>query len=175
MVIDSRTQLIEILEAVMVFISHRQADENVGVQIKDKLKVLGVDAYIDVLDPKLKKPIDVTKRIVEQLRRCSHIIAVFTANTAGSLWVPFELGAAYEADKGIGTYVLGSPTIPEYLDAFPIMRSVPDLRQFAEEYKKQATVAKSLTDGSRIFESAHKSETRMADDFIYRLKSKLGQ
>lgn len=159
----------------MVFVSHRQVDEAIGLKIKADLKVLGVEAYIDVLDSKLKKPIDITKRIVEQLRRCSHIIAVFTTNTAGSLWVPFELGAAYEADKGIGTYVLGTPTIPEYLDAFPIMRSGADLKQFAEEYKKQSTVAKSLTDSSRIFESAHKSETRTSDDFIYRLKSRLGQ
>ena len=153
----------------MVFVSHRQADKNIGLDIQLALKGLGIDAYIDVLDPELKKPIDITRRIVEQLRQCSHIIAVFTNNTAGSLWVPFELGAAYEADKGIGTFVLGSPSIPEYLNTFPIMRTKTDLTQFANEYKQRATSARG------IYESVSKSETRTADDFINRLKSRLGQ
>lgn len=159
----------------MVFVSHRKIDENKGLEVLNYLKSQGVNAYIDVLDPALKRPIDVTTRIVEQLRKCTHIIAVFTANTAGSLWVPFELGAAYEADKSIGTFIHGYPDIPEYLKTFPLMKTESDLKQFADDYKTQSTVAKSLTDSSRIFESARKSESRNADDFIYRMKLKLGQ
>ena len=76
------------------------------------------------------------------------------------LWVPLELSAAYEAYKVIGIYVLSSPTIPEYLRVFPIMRFYADLNQFGNEYKKDTTLAKS------VLESARKPETRMADDFF---------
>ena len=120
----------------MIFISHRRIDTGKAEGIQEYLAGKGIKTYLDTLDPILKTPIDLTTRIIDQLRNCSHIIAVFTKNTEGSYWVPFELGAAYEANKGIGTYVWEETSqkinLPEYLLAFPIMKNAKGLDVYIE-------------------------------------------
>lgn len=120
----------------MIFISHRQADSEAASQLYKTLQGKGISAWLDVLDPSVKTSDEITDHIISMLNRCTHVIVVFSTNTVGSMWVPFELGAAYQTNKGIGTWLISNTvSLPEYLKAFPIMRSFTDLGAYLTEYQ----------------------------------------
>jgi len=117
----------------MVFISHKKEDESSALTILNHFKKNDVPAWIDVLDPELKKKSEgeVTKHIQLQLSKCTHLLALFTINTKNSYWVPFELGMAYQLDKNIATIKLSDVEHPEYLNEFPILgNKMSDLDKF---------------------------------------------
>tara|TARA_R110000868_G_scaffold258137_14_gene515457 strand:- start:413 stop:892 length:480 start_codon:yes stop_codon:yes gene_type:complete len=159
----------------MIFISHRKTDEYKAKNLAALLQSKSVDYYLDVLDPSTKTAFDITKHIMNNLSKCSHVIVVFSRNTEGSMWVPFELGAAYKSDKGIGTYLTELVATPEYLDTFPKMKTSADIDKFVDEYKKDQMLTKSARydDSSIILNEA--SGSGRAERFITRLKSRLGQ
>lgn len=154
----------------MIFISHRQIDQGMAVKIAEYLKGRGVPHWVDVLDPATRGSIDITKHIVATIDKCSHLIVVFSVNTAGSMWVPFELGAAYKAGKGIGTYMMDGASTPEYLNAFPRMKSGTDLDHYIAEYQSDQRMVKSLNERNVRFDG-----TSSADSFISRMKGRLRQ
>lgn len=157
----------------MIFISHRRADEVQARQVAELLRIKSVQSYLDVLDPAAKTSTDITKHIMNTLDRCSHVLVIFSSNTAGSMWVPFELGAAYKGGKGIGTYLIDYVSTPEYLDAFPKMKTSSDLDQYVEEYKSDQRLSKSYSnDRSFTLDEASSSK---AESFIRRVKSRLRQ
>lgn len=156
----------------MIFISHRHVDTNAAVLISQILKDKGIQSWVDVLDP-AKSNADITKHIISNLNKCSHVIVLFSVNTTGSMWVPFELGAAYKGEKGIGT-LLDNVTIPAYLEAFPRMKNSQDLGSFATEYLQDQKLSKSRTINDS-YNSSQGAATGSADSFIQRMKSRLGQ
>lgn len=156
----------------MIFISHRQIDEAKAVSVANLLKSKNIQCWLDVLDPATKhSATDITKHIVASLERCTHIIAIFTQNTAGSMWVPFELGIAYKAGKGIGTFLAENVSTPEYLNTFPKLKTAADIDAYLEEYKRDQAMNKSAT-ADRTFRM---SESMYADSFIQRVKARLRQ
>lgn len=158
----------------MIFISHRQADELKAKQMAEFLRNRSIDFYLDVLDPATKTALDITKHIMSTLERCSHVIVIYSRNTEGSMWVPFELGAAYKGGKGIGTYLVDAISTPEYLNTFPKMKSGADVEKFVDEYKDDQKITKSLASNRsiRLEEAANEVQ---AERFIKRLKLRLGQ
>lgn len=157
----------------MIFISHRRADETRARQMAEFLRLKNVQCYLDVLDPSAKTSTDITKHIMNTLDRCSHVIVIFSSNTAGSMWVPFELGAAYKGGKGIGTYLIEYVNTPEYLDAFPKMKTAADLDQYLEEYKADQKLTKSFSNERSI--TLDEVGSTRADSFIRRVKGRLQQ
>lgn len=159
----------------MIFISHRRADEIEAKRMAAFLQSKNVNYYLDVLDPATKTSLDITKHIMNNLNRCTHVIVIFSKNTEGSMWVPFELGAAYKADKGIGTFLVELISTPEYLNTFPKMKTSSDLDKFVDEYKREKILTKSARyDDSSIILNESSGSGR-AEKFITRLKSRLGQ
>jgi len=159
----------------MIFISHRKSDEHVARQMAAYLHSKNVSSYLDVLDPTTKTALDITKHIMNNLNRCSHVIVIFSKNTGGSMWVPFELGAAYRSDKGIGTYLSEQVSTPEYLNTFPKMRTGTDLDKFIDEYKEDQKLMKSSYTNDRSISLGESGGSIRAERFITRLKSRLGQ
>lgn len=156
----------------MIFISHRKVDEGMAVKISEYLKAKGIQSWVDALDPATRNgATDITKHIISTLDKCSHLIVVFSINTVGSMWVPFELGAAYNAEKGIGTYLIDNASNPEYLNAFPRMKNGSDLDYYIAEYQSDKKVRKSFITES----DASISAVGKADSFIQRMKTRLGQ
>ncbi len=155
----------------MIFISHKKEDKDKALKIYSYLKQRGVDSYIDVLDPYISYE-NVTERIIEQLRNATHLIVVFSEYTKNSMWVPFELGVAYERNNGIGIYLWPDSAysliqLPEYLDEFPIMKTKNDLDKYIELYRKSIIAMES-----REFVKSASIEN-YAQRFIDELKSKL--
>lgn len=86
-----------------LFISHRQADATEAQQIASIAKAQGFEFWLDILDPTFASitatPLDDERKglltaiyIEMALLNCTHLIAVMTANTIGSMWVPYEFG-----------------------------------------------------------------------------------
>ena len=87
-----------------VFISHRQCDLAEARNVANVVKRLGWNYWLDVEDPLLqglsahipaRSPsyaLAVAAVIEFALLNCSHVISVFTSNTSGSAWVPYEYG-----------------------------------------------------------------------------------
>lgn len=156
-----------------VFISHKKADEALAVSIGKLLEARGLKCWIDVLDKKISTVEDITKYIAKKIDDSSSILVVFTSNTQGSMWVPFELGIAYRAGKGLGTFLSGNPATPEYLDPFPKLRTESDLDMYAQEVKQETPLRKSL-DERRVITAAT-GPSAYSEAFVTRLKKSLGQ
>ncbi|MDH7602568.1 MAG: toll/interleukin-1 receptor domain-containing protein [Armatimonadota bacterium] len=154
-----------------VFISHRTADDKAARLIYDMLTARGIKCYIDDLDSALKTTDDVTRIILERLDQCSHLLAVVSVQTAGSWWVPFEIGVGTVTDRRIASYNIGYTQLPHYLLKWPVLKSSSDLEQFARFYKDDKSVL--LQEGYPS--SARTASVQKADDFHRLLKNAIGQ
>jgi hypothetical protein len=79
-----------------VFISHRQGDTDKALRLQQFLEINKVRTVLDVLDDLIasaanESPARLTEAIVQRLGSCTHLMIVFTRNTQGSFWVPFEI------------------------------------------------------------------------------------
>lgn len=86
-----------------VFISHRQCDTQFAERIAWLANQNDFYYWLDVHDPSLKNlhhisinPYQkslITGAIIEMaILNCTHVLAVFTPQTQGSMWVPYEYG-----------------------------------------------------------------------------------
>jgi hypothetical protein len=88
-----------------VFISHQQADAFKGERVACLVEHHGIDSWLDVHDPTLAlvnllsrgdpRHASLVAAIVEiALLSSTHVIALYTAHSASSKWIPYELGRA---------------------------------------------------------------------------------
>ena len=150
-----------------VFISHRSIDKAAALEIASYLRTRGIQSYVDVLDPQLQTTEDITSMIVTRVRQCTHLMAVTSANTVSSWWVPFEIGVATDQDRRISTYTLEATNLPDYLKKWPVLKSKAHLDQFIDLYQRDRVVAFSESTAARTVTSA--------DNFHQSLKSRIGQ
>lgn len=150
-----------------VFISHKSVDKPAALEIASYLRVRGVQSYVDVLDPQLQSTDDITSVIVTRVRQCTHLMAVTSANTVSSWWVPFEIGVATDQDRRISTYALEATNLPDYLKKWPVLKTKAHLDQFIDLYQRDKVVAFSESTAARTVTSA--------DNFHQSLKSRIGQ
>jgi hypothetical protein len=90
-----------------VFISHRKADATEALRVAQLVQECGYDYWLDVLNPELLKipymglpaqaeAVAMASVIEMGLLNCSHVIALITPNTKGTLWIPYEYGRVKE-------------------------------------------------------------------------------
>lgn len=131
-----------------VFIAHSSADDNLANQVYNRLQNRhSIDCYIDDIDSELSNRRGnpaLTQYLVDKLGDCDTLLAIVTANTKNSWWVPFEIGTAREMPRVIASFTnlpdqslfFNDQKLPEYLLEWPRMRSESDLDVFAVKYKK---------------------------------------
>ncbi|HKO56236.1 MAG TPA: toll/interleukin-1 receptor domain-containing protein [Thermoanaerobaculia bacterium] len=109
-----------------LFVSHRQADGPFALRIAYLASLGGFEYWVDLLDPMLQagspcasQPLFAAAVIEMALANCTHIIAVMTPQTRGSLWVPYEYGRILEAaasPRPAGSWLhVQFVGLPEYL------------------------------------------------------------
>jgi hypothetical protein len=87
-----------------VFVSHRQHDDKPALAIARLANQVGFEFWLDLLDPQLQNLTPSQRAqhaliasIVEvALLNCTHVIAVLSDKTRGTLWVPYEYGRVKE-------------------------------------------------------------------------------
>lgn len=90
-----------------VFVSHRQPDTAEALRIARLANQAGWSFWLDVLDPGLAaananpqlnpaQALLIASIIEMGLLNCTHVVAAFTPNSKGSLWIPYEYGRVKE-------------------------------------------------------------------------------
>lgn len=154
--------------------SHRRDDAAVAKSVADRLKLRGLGVYLDVVDPILVKDgPDLGEYLRARLGECSQLLAVVSAATQGSWWVPWEIGVATEKTYRIATFMTQDVSTPGYLQKWPYLRTAEDLDVYAELSKRSEAeiLAKAQVPG-RVLESLRASAV---SDFHRTLKRALRQ
>jgi len=154
-----------------VFISHRRADTSTALRVDNRLKSHGIQTYLDVLDPTLQSAENVTQQILAGLAPCTHLMAIVSTETAGSWWVPFEIGVATDADKRISSFCIAAVTLPDYLRVWPVLTRDEHIDAFARRYLSDRLILEK----SYKLAEARTTPVQTAGDFHRLLKRDLGQ
>ena len=116
-----------------LFISHQQNDAAWADRIACLATSNGLDYWLDIHDPTLKwanglpitgaaQAVLIAGIIEMALLNCKYVIAVHTAQTAGSKWIPDEFGRVKEhllvSDDAAGWYhpAVQAAAVPEYFE-----------------------------------------------------------
>lgn len=159
-------------EEVVVFISHRGEDGAVAKSIANHLASKGLGVYLDVIDLALVKDgPELGDYLKARLGECSQLLAVISAATKGSWWVPWEIGVATERNYRIATFLTEGVPTPGYLQKWPYLRTRQDLDKYVVE-SKHAQVQVLAKSGGVI---TKRTRAEVARDFHRSLKRALGQ
>ena len=117
-----------------VFISHQKKDSDIARKIADYLVEAGVDIYFDQYDSSIDRSNSesVVKAIKYGIENSTHMLVVFSPNTLSSMWVPWEIGYAYNSPVTLGVLrIKGVPKneLPEYLRVVKVVSDIWDLNQ----------------------------------------------
>ncbi|NSX87658.1 toll/interleukin-1 receptor domain-containing protein [Agrobacterium tumefaciens] len=158
---------------IKVFISHQAADSQLAKQIADRLSYRhGISYYLDVVDNFTSKPgEDISAHIQSELKKCTQLLAVVSAATRTSWWVPWEIGIATEKEYPLATYVAGTTAPPEYLQKWPYLRSEADVDRYADASKGAERISANRT--ATFSEGTQR--TRATKEFYRIIRSSLGQ
>lgn len=155
-----------------IFISHKQEDGQVAEEILQSLKLLEVDAYLDILEGTIMLDSErLTEHIKKRLNGCTDILVVLSEKTKQSWWVPFEIGMASQKDMPIVNYLNTGVQLPEYLSYWPRLKDSVDIKKYVEAIKdrqQEILLEKGMYDIHKY--ASYESKTKK---FYNNLKSKL--
>ena len=86
-------------EPYVVFISHSSRDSWIAGVLAEKVKAVGAEPWLDVLDLEGGDILD--QEILKGLDACREAVVLISPNSVGSQWVIFELGAAWGQHKRV--------------------------------------------------------------------------
>lgn len=159
-----------------VFISHRTVDDAIASRTAKRLTdIHGIKCYLDNIDRRLLtvSAQQLTTILVEMVNKCTNLLAVVTENTAGSWWVPYEIGVAKQAPRIIASMTKQTDAnLPGYLMEWPRLRGNDAIDKFARLYKLQERV---LVEGMVEKRASVEGQLSTVDAFHRQLKSQLGQ
>lgn len=136
-----------------IFLSHSHHDKEMAMKLKERLEELRFDVYADFDDPELQKQgNNLNHALVEKLkgkiRTCKVFLFVFSAESANSRWMPWELGLA----DGVVGNVLLWPLHPgaeqaretqEYLKLYNMLDS-PSAAEREQKLRDLVATARSI-------------------------------
>lgn len=158
---------------IKVFLSHKNDDSDIAGAIALRLRNQHqIDVYLDVIDRNLGKTgPDLANYIRDEMEKCTQFLAVISAKTRESQWVPWEIGVATEKEKPLASFINPPATIPEFLQKWPYLQSQPDVDRYAEVSKRTY-----LTQQDSLRRTTASVARRTAfRDFHTSLKAQLGQ
>lgn len=127
-----------------IFISHQKADESKALVVAASLRALGHTCYLDTIDPFLaKNGDDLADHIRTELGKCDCLLAVVSAATKQSSWVPWEVGVATEKDFPLGTYLTDNSEPLEFMKKWPVLRTSGHLAVFGNALNQITTNTRS--------------------------------
>jgi hypothetical protein len=116
--LNSRVQL---PSTATVFISHRSTDKLLARMLAAEIRLWGIDVWLDEDDEATQaaaasKDDEALALAIEAgVKGSTHMLALWTANTSGSMWVPYEVGAGRAWGRPLGLIVQrGSPPTPSW-------------------------------------------------------------
>jgi TIR domain len=158
---------------IKVFLSHKNQDSEIAGSIAHRLKTLHqIEVYLDVIDLKLERSgPDLADYIRGEMEKCTQLLAVISAKTSESQWVPWEIGVATEKERPLASFVSPPASVPEFLQKWPYLQTLADVDKYA---------AVSKITRSSLQESMRKTTASAASKSAFRnfhrsLKAQLNQ
>ncbi len=131
-----------------IFISHRQADWQLAIQIAGVFGALDLDFWLDIEQLQASEPktdaehLQLAKSIEAGLESSTHLLALITPNTLGSMWVPFEIGCARTRRKPLAFLVHAEvASTPSYFVFGKKLADQDDLYKWARELSSRPQIA----------------------------------
>lgn len=129
------------LEKPRVFISHQKKDSDAARTIADYIQDAGIDVYFDQYDSSINRsdPQSVVSAIKKGIENCSHMLVLFSPNTFGSMWVPWEIGYAYNSVVTLNVLRLkgvDKDKLPEYLKVTNTVMSIYQLNSLIASIRR---------------------------------------
>ena len=126
-------------------------------------------------DALLKDGPGLANHLLKRIDECDQLLAVVSPTTAGSWWVPWEIGVGSEKHYFLATYLHGQAELPSYLKKWPILRSMADIEKYCELSRRKTrdrdvVIAREYTAFGKETGSA-----QIAADFHTELRQALGQ
>jgi hypothetical protein len=149
-----------------VFISHQKKDTGFASDVADLLMSKKIDVYFDEDDTDLKfarqsnNHREVTKSILKGIKASDYMLVIVSENTYRSLWVPFEIGFAYDkiTDLKILRHKgLEKNELPAYLKTTEILNGYISLERFITKIKTANKIYEEFEKGERIKPFSEKS------------------
>ena len=129
------------LERPRVFVSHQKKDSNAAKVVVDYLQDAGIDVYFDQYDKSINRsdPQSVVSAIKRGIENCNHMLVLFSLNTFESMWVPWEIGYAY--NSAITLNVLRfkgveKEKLPDYLKVVNTVMSIYQLNNLIANIRR---------------------------------------
>lgn len=124
-----------------VFINHQKKDSDIACVVAEYLLNAGIDIYFDQFDKSIDRsdPHSVVRAIRRGIENSSHMLVLFSINTFGSMWVPWEIGYAYNTAVSLNVLRLkGVPKekLPEYLKVVKMVMSIYQLNSLIADIRK---------------------------------------
>lgn len=123
-----------------VFISHKDCDSQLAIQINNYLTRKGVITYLDALDNSIdltRGSKELTNYLRNEIQDSTDILVIMSEDTKNSWWVPFEIGMASDQNLPIVTFLRDYVPLPEYLDYWPCIRSLNDIDKYINITKRR--------------------------------------
>src|SRR5438552_8760976 len=132
-----------------IFLSHETAAKREAVRLKELLQKASTDTSVFLTSDwySLESGAPWFSPLVEQLRKCDHLVTVVTRpDTFRNLWINFEIGAAFGSGKypkilvfgGVPLYAIPSPIVGlQLIDTGDGNRLFRDLKQIGIEQAEE--------------------------------------
>jgi hypothetical protein len=160
--------------AKKVFISHKNTDSLLAARVAHRVRVNGLDTYLDVIDDALLKDgPDLADLLLERMSKCDQLIAVVSESTKTSWWVPWEIGVGSEKGFRMASYSERYISLPSYLEKWPDLHSDSDIDLYCRLSERADAEIRNRT-RSMLNEDAHLSIRKgQALDFHKALRAEL--
>lgn len=112
------------------------------------LREAKIDSYLDTLDTSVRRGSELADYLRNRIATCSHLLVVVSTATAKSWWVPWEIGVASERLMPLASFSSPDATLPEYLRAWPYLRTSTDVQKYISEIRRSGLEARLGAGGS---------------------------
>jgi len=147
-------------EVPCIFISYQRKDEDYASDIADYIISKQLDVYFDLEDNDLKQinqtrnPLAVTNSIKKGLNESDYMLVIVSPDTYRSLWVPFEVGYAYDK-KGDKMKILRhkgilKSSMPAYLKVKELLNGTASLNRFLRSVRQENLLYEKLEKGGKV-------------------------
>jgi TIR domain len=147
-------------EVPCIFISYQRKDEEYASDVADYIISKQLDVYFDLEDNDLKQinqttnPLAVTNSIKKGLNESDYMLVIVSPNTYLSLWVPFEVGYAYDK-KGDKMKILRhkgilKSSMPAYLKVRELLNGTASLNRFLRSVRQENLLYEKLEKGGKV-------------------------
>lgn len=140
-----------------IFLSHKTEDKAIAIKIGEYILKAGIDIYLDIRDSGLQGAVErnddtnIVKYIEKGIQTSTHIMCIISEKTQISWWVPYEIGYAKKAFKGISSLKLKTvSSLPSFLKIEKQIINIKVLNEYLKELNNVALTESYISSSNSL-------------------------